>query len=80
MNIEIPDMPEMNFDFPDAPPTPLGAPNTPTAPKVKVYTYRGMNDMKWAPEADMAFRSAERAQESAATAKKEPNWIKNEPD
>jgi hypothetical protein len=70
LNIEIPEIPEMHFDFPDAPAPPPGAPNAPMAPKVKVYSYRGMNDMRWSPEADMAYKSAGRAQESAATAKK----------
>ncbi|KMQ69008.1 antirepressor [Chryseobacterium sp. FH2] len=66
MNIEIPDMPEMNFDFPDAP-LPPSAPNAPDAPKVKVYSFK---DMKWSPETDMVFKSSEKSKESAATAKK----------
>jgi len=53
----------MEFEFPDAP-------SPPDAPKVKVYKFRGTGDMKWTPEADMAFRSSEKAKESAATAKK----------
>jgi len=64
MNIEIPDLPEMNFEFPDAPPSP---PNAPNAPKVKVYSF---NDTKWSPNSDMRFKSEERREESAATAKK----------
>lgn len=60
---EMPDLPEMDIEFPDVP-----AP--PDAPKVKVYKFKGTGDMKWTPEADMAFRSSERAKESAATAKK----------
>lgn len=70
---EIPEMPEIDFDFSDVPPPPHapGAPGTPAAPRVKVYSYRdNMQDRRWAPEADMAFRSAERAKESASMAKK----------
>ena len=75
MNIEIPEMPEMDFDFPDPPLPPL-PPNTlnekdaPRSAKVKIYTFKDMNDMKWSPEASMAFKSAEDAKESASTAKK----------
>jgi hypothetical protein len=69
MNIEIPEIPEMDFDFPD-PPTPPNSPDAPNAPRVKVYTFKDMKDMKWSPEADIAFKSAQTAKESAATAKK----------
>ncbi len=65
MNIEIP---EMNFEF-DAPPSPP-VPNSPKTPKVKVYTFKGLQDMKWTPESEVDYRSAKKATESAATAKK----------
>ncbi|WP_326983844.1 M56 family metallopeptidase [Chryseobacterium sp. MYb264] len=67
MNFEIPEIPEMNFDFPDAPPSPPNAPKAPNAPKVKVYSF---NDTKWSPSQDMIFKSEERREESASTAKK----------
>lgn len=69
MEINIPDIPELDIEFPDAP-SPPAAPNAPGTPKVKVYKFRGMEDMKWTPEADMAFRSAEKAKESASAARK----------
>lgn len=68
-NLKV-EIPEMEFDFPEVPGAPAAAPNAPGAPKVKVYKFKDLKDMKWSPEADMAFRSAERTKESASTAKK----------
>lgn len=71
LNIEIPDIPEMNFDFPDAPPNPPNAPKAPNAPKVKVYSFRDSRDMKWSPESENSFSFSEpKVKESAAMAKK----------
>ncbi len=60
------EFPEMEFEFPEMP----IPPNSPNAPKVKVYKFRDSRDMKWTPEMDEAFKSAEKAKVSAKTARK----------
>jgi hypothetical protein len=71
LNIEIPDIPEINVDFPDAPPPPPSSPNAPNAPKVKVYTFKDMKDMKWSPDMEKTFKISEsRAKNDEATTKR----------
>ncbi|MBW7674726.1 M56 family metallopeptidase [Chryseobacterium chendengshani] len=69
MEIEMPDLSELDFDFPEAP-LPPHAPNAPKAPKVKIYRYNDNADMQWSPELGSIYRPSERMKDSPEIAKK----------
>lgn len=70
LNIEMPEMLEINFDYPE-PPQPANAPNVPDVPKVKFYTFRDTKDMKWSPDMEKVLRiSSSQTKESSAIARK----------
>jgi hypothetical protein len=70
LQIEIPEMPEINLDFSDAS-QPSNAPGAPEVPKVKLYTFKDTKDMKWSPDIENGIRvSGSKAKESASVARK----------
>ncbi|WP_261512476.1 M56 family metallopeptidase [Chryseobacterium paludis] len=63
MDIEIPEIPEINFDFSEVP----SPPSPPNAPRVKVMKFKDIKDMKWdAAELTKASENAKGAMEYAA--------------